>query len=262
MPTPRTDTPLKVYWQPGCSSCLKTKEFLSEHGVAFVSVNVLADPHGYAELEQLGLRNVPVVSRGREFVSGQILADVARIAGIKFEPKMLPVAELVAKQTLIQAATRRALARLPESQLGTMMPNRPRSYAQLVYHIFSIAEAFLDHEAGSPLTPSSYNRLPPPEMRSRAQLMAYGDWVGERLDSWWHGPAQRRDFNAPAEVYYGKISVHDYLERSCWHAGQHLRQLQLVLNKLGVPLDQPLTDQDFAGLPMPRNVWDDKLKFE
>jgi hypothetical protein len=36
--------PLKVYWQPGCSSCLRAKAFLAEHGIPFVSMNVLADP--------------------------------------------------------------------------------------------------------------------------------------------------------------------------------------------------------------------------
>ncbi len=32
---------IKAYWQPGCTSCLRMKEFLSKHGVPFVSVNVL-----------------------------------------------------------------------------------------------------------------------------------------------------------------------------------------------------------------------------
>ena len=34
---------LKVYWQPGCSSCLKTKEFLLANGMEFESINVLED---------------------------------------------------------------------------------------------------------------------------------------------------------------------------------------------------------------------------
>ena len=55
--------PLKVYWQPGCSSCLKTKEFLLEHGVAFQSVNVLEDDSGFEELRALGLKLVPIVAR-------------------------------------------------------------------------------------------------------------------------------------------------------------------------------------------------------
>lgn len=43
MSTTAQAAPLKVYWQPGCSSCLRTKEFLTKHGVPFVSVNVMAD---------------------------------------------------------------------------------------------------------------------------------------------------------------------------------------------------------------------------
>ena len=34
---------ISVYWQTGCTSCLRTKEFLTEHGVAFRSRNVLED---------------------------------------------------------------------------------------------------------------------------------------------------------------------------------------------------------------------------
>ena len=34
--------PLKVYWQPGCTGCLRMKEFLTKNGVEFISVNVLA----------------------------------------------------------------------------------------------------------------------------------------------------------------------------------------------------------------------------
>ena len=46
--------PLKVYWQPGCSSCLKTKEFLFDNGMKFDSINVLEDDRGFKELEALG----------------------------------------------------------------------------------------------------------------------------------------------------------------------------------------------------------------
>ena len=44
-----------------------------------------------------------------------------------------------------------------------MLPNRPRSYGQLVYHIFNIADAFLEHEMqGLPLREGAYNRVPAP----------------------------------------------------------------------------------------------------
>ena len=42
--------PLKVYWQPGCSSCLKTKEFLIENGMEFVSItNYMTNDYSYDE---------------------------------------------------------------------------------------------------------------------------------------------------------------------------------------------------------------------
>ena len=52
---------IKAYWQPGCTSCLRMKEFLGKHGVPFVSVNVLEDKNAFAELETLGIRSVPIV---------------------------------------------------------------------------------------------------------------------------------------------------------------------------------------------------------
>ena len=57
---------IKAYWQPGCTSCLRMKEFLTKHGVAFVSVNVLEDKDAFAELTALGIRSVPIVRRGSE----------------------------------------------------------------------------------------------------------------------------------------------------------------------------------------------------
>ena len=40
--------------------------------------------------------------------------------------------------------------------------------------------------------------------------------------------------------------------------GQHVRQLVMVLNLLGIEPDGPPTKETFAGLPMPDKVWDDE----
>jgi hypothetical protein len=37
--SPSEASVVKAYWQPGCTSCLRMKEFLTKHGVAFISVN-------------------------------------------------------------------------------------------------------------------------------------------------------------------------------------------------------------------------------
>ncbi len=136
---------LKVYWQPGCSSCLRTKEFLTKHGVPFMSINVLADREAFDDLARIGVRRVPIVRRGDDWVDGQILKDLARIAGIRWDgPALGRPADLVAQADTVLSCAQRLLATIPEDKLETLLPARPRSYRQLAAHIFQIIEVFLD----------------------------------------------------------------------------------------------------------------------
>jgi len=81
---------LRVYWRPGCSSCVKVKEFLSQLGVDYQSINVSATPEAMDELREMGVRTVPVVARGREYVFAQALEDVSRFLGKDVQMKRLP----------------------------------------------------------------------------------------------------------------------------------------------------------------------------
>jgi hypothetical protein len=236
------------------------KEFLAKHGVAFVSVNVLEDKLAYAELAELGIRSVPIVRRGADWANGQVLRDVARVAGIPWGgAQVLPPEELYRRLVTIQTAAQRLFNQVPEARMGDMLPNRPRSYAQLAYHIFNIADAFLEHEVqGLPLIEGAYGRVPPPEMRAQAQILDYGRDVLGRFDAWWARAGRTTDFTRKARVYYGDVSVHEFLERTTWHSGQHVRQLGMVLGLLGIEPDRPPGRDVFAGLPMPEKVWDDE----
>lgn len=251
---------IKAYWQPGCTSCLRMKEFLARHGVAFVSVNVIEDKDAFAELAMLGIRSVPIVRRGSNWANGQVLRDVARVAGIAWGgAQVLPAPELAARLIEIQTAAQRLFAQIPGDKLGRMLPHRPRSYSQLAYHIFNIVDALLEHEVqGLPLQEGAYGRVPPPEMDTQARILAYGQDVLRRFQAWWNGPGRTTDFSRKAHVYYGDVTLHDYLERTTWHSGQHVRQLVMVLDMLGIAPDRPPTKETFAGLPMPDKVWDDE----
>ena len=261
MPHTSPDTPaIKAYWQPGCTSCLRMKEFLTKHGVPFVSVNVLDDKDAFAELAELGVRSVPIVRRGSEWANGQVLRDVARVVGIAWSgAQMLPPDQLAARLVSIQQAAQRLFAQIPDDKLDHMLPHRPRSYAQLAYHTFNIADAFLEHEVqGVPLREGAYGRVPPPEMDSKAKILAYGADVLARFQAWWSGPGQTADFARKAGVYYGDVTLHEFLERTTWHSGQHVRQIMMVLDMLGIAPDRPIGQETFAGLPMPDKVWDDE----
>ena len=68
------------------------------------------------------------------------------------------------------------------------------------------------------------------------------------------------DFSVKADVYYGEQTLHQFLERSVAHFTHHTRQLQAVVQKLGLPTTDGLRREDLAGLPLPEDVYDDKVK--
>jgi len=251
-----TDDAIRVYWMTGCTSCLRTKEFLARHRVPFLSRNVLEDAAAYDELARFGLRRVPIVTQGDTYADGQVLRDVAQLVGVDMgAPQVLPVAELRKRQEAILAAALRYTAQLPADTLATLLPGRPRSHADLVFHIFNIADAFLEHERGIPLVFESYFRLPAPDAQDRAALIAYGEKISDGMEAWFSGPGRGREWTATADVYYGAQTLHEFLERTVWHSGQHTRQLIWVLEGLGIAPDGPLGAETFKGLPMPEEVW-------
>ena len=264
MTAPDVRAPLKVYWQPGCSSCLKTKEFLLANGVEFESINVLENEKGFQELDALGVRLVPIVARGKDWANGAVFRDVARVAGFEWGGhEMLAPEDMVERINGILSAAHRFTGQIAEDKLDTMLPGRPRSYRQLAYHIFQIPEVFLNRvELDAPYTYEALIGKLPPEIKTKDDLLNYGAGVQSRLNSWWETAGRETDFSQPGKVYYGDVTLLEVLERTGWHSGQHTRQLMLVLEKLGTAPAQPLTDADFASLPMPKNVWDNEIKWE
>ena len=264
MRAPGTETPLKVYWQPGCSSCLKTKEFLLANGVDFVSINVIDDENGFKELAVLGLKLVPIVARGMDWASGAVFRDVARVAGFEWRGHdMLSPAEMVDRINGILAGARRLAVQIPEVRLDDMLSGRPRSYRQLAYHVFNIVEVFLDRvERDAPYTYEALISILPDAMVTKGDLLDYTVGIQMRFRRWWETAGRDTDFDQPGKVYYGDVTLLEVLERTGWHSGQHTRQLALVVESLGLKPDGPLTAAEFAGLPMPNLVWDNEKTFD
>ena len=250
---------VSVYWQPGCTSCLRAKEFLTRHNIPFRSRNVLADDEAYQELARFGLKRVPIVSKGEAWVDGQSLKDIARLVGIRHtQTQQHPPADLVQRLLAVIDGATRYVGQLSQVDLETtVLPNRPRSLTQLSYHLFNVADAFVEHEEGTPLTFAAYCREPAPGTMTKDELLAYGAKVRGRLAEWWQTNERSRVWTAPADVYYAEQTIHDFLERTTWHAGQHTRQLMWMMSgKLGIAPDQPLGTETFGGLPMPDSIWD------
>jgi len=247
----------RVYWQPGCTSCLRTKEFLSRHGVPYDSINVRVTPGAMQELAAFGLRSVPAVSDGERAIYAQEIREVAAFVGIDFDQRPLPPEELVIRLDRILAAAERYLRQLPESRIDDRLPGRDRSWHDLGYHLFVIVQGFLDAARGGELTEAHFLRKPPSEIAGFGDCAEFGAGVRADLADWWQSVAHQ----LPAEVstYYGRQPGHTVLERSCWHVAQHVRQLMALLELAGVAPDQPLGPSELDGLPLPEKVWDSEI---
>jgi len=249
---------VRVFWQPGCTSCLRTKEFLTGHGVDYESINVHGNAAGMEELRKLGARSVPIVARGGEFVFAQSIADVVKFLDLKVKlHETLSPEALVGKIELVLTAAMRYVRQIPAEQLDKPFRNRMREIRILCHHVFRIPEAFVEAaEARKELTYESIMLPPAPEIRTGDDLAAYGASVLARVKAWWAACPDKAG-QAPFDTYFGRHTMQTVLERTAWHPAQHTRQLMLILDTLGIEPDRRLTAADLAGLPLPEKAWDD-----
>jgi len=251
------NTDLKVYWRPGCSSCVKVKEHLSQLGIEYESIDVAARPEAMQDLLAFGVKTVPVVARGGEFVFAQALEDVSRFVGRKFELSRLPPAALMEKWLTVLRAAQRHARQLPAAKLHERaVESRDRSIRDLAYHVYQIPDAFLQAvEDGVENLTAVYNAPPPADVKSADQIAAYGSRIEKKLDAWWGG-LRDKSCHRTVRTYYGERPLHELLERCTWHSAQHARQIIVVLERLGIEPQGRLTAADYDGLPMPKGLWE------
>ena len=251
------NTDLKVYWRPGCSSCVKVKEFLSQQGVAFESIDVSARPEAMNDLLAFGVKTVPVVARGGEYVFAQALEDVSRFIGKTVEFTRLPPEELMRKWLHVLRSAQRYARQIPAARMHERAtPGRDRSIGTLAYHVFQIPDAFLQAiENGVQNLAAVYDTPLPAHVTGTAQIAAYGETITKKLEAWWNALPDK-SCRQKVKTYYGERPLHELLERCTWHSAQHARQIISVLERFGVPPQAPLGAADYAGLPMPKGLWE------
>lgn len=217
---------------------------------------MLEDPAGLDELRRLGARSVPVLSRGDDYVFAQNIGHVVKFLGLnEATGPVLSPDQLIERIGRFLDAGIRMIPQMPDAKLATEVPNRPRSYRVLAHHIFRIPETFLEVAHGATLTYENLTARPPDAMVGNAGITAYGMDVRARLAAWWAAKPDKTGRD-PVQTYYGPQILHEYLERTTWHVGQHVRQWVMLLGMAGIAADRPPGEADFANLPMPSQVWD------
>jgi len=222
-------------------------------------VDVLNEPQGRERLLKLGVRNVPVVAKGGQYVFGQNLEDVAEFVGLHGTGHTpLPPEKLIEKWILVLRAAQRYVRQLPDRSLNErVIENRDRSIRLLAHHLFRIGEAFLETAIDGVEYAVQHANVPPKDgtFLTGDEIARYGETVIARLRKWWDGLVDK-SLSRKVKTFYGMQPMHVVFERSTWHSAQHARQLIHILERYGIEPERRLTPDDLAGLPLPERLFE------
>jgi hypothetical protein len=216
---------------------------------------VQADPAANEELKRFHIPRVPAIVFGDRAVHGWNPKGYAELLGVDYNPdvKLAPTV-LAARLDRILASTEALLRVMPDAHMEWTPPERKRPLADLGFHVFRLSLGFVEGIDSLRYPASVHEELAPPQMRSGEGLARYGALVRARISGWFQG-AGGDEFGRTVEAYWGPIGGHDFLERTTWHAAQHLRQLYVLASRLGVTPPGPEPVDAYKDLPMPKAIW-------
>ena len=262
-----SEPPVEAYWVPGCSACLRMKEFLEKHDVPFEAVNLAEQPERYVRVRSVGL-TAPAVLRGDKGVPGMDLVGIAALVEIDYEPpKILSARALKDRYDDINEALQRLAAQIPVEGLEYKSPDRDRSMRELIAHAGSAIQEFLHATEVDAYVYGNGNGENGAfrarfalggqvgETGTRQELVEYVRRMKTEFTTWWETVGYDDQLDRVVGTPFGHVTLHEILERAVWHTAQHTRQVQYFLqDRLGVDVQDPLTADHLRGLPLPEGI--------
>jgi DinB superfamily len=216
---------------------------------------VQADTVAREEMVRRGIPRPPGVAFGDRVVHGWNPEAYAALLGVDYRAaKRFTPAELSSRLDRVLEAAQNLTERFDARQMDHVPPERKRTLRDLAYHVFRLSLGFVDAVDRAELPESVYEERAPGELVTGGDVARYGALVRARLSGWFQG-AGTDEFTRTVQTYYGPQAADDLLERTTWHAGQHLRQLYVLAERLGVTPPAPIPMDALAGLPLPDALW-------
>ena len=212
-------------------------------------------PSAHDELKRLGVPRVPAVAVGDRAVHGWNPAGYAELVGVDYRPAIkLSPAVLAARLDRILGATEALVRRIPDDRMEWTPPERKRPLADLGFHVFRLSLGFIEGADRATFPETVHTETAPSDLRTGDALARYGALVRARLSGWFAG-AGGDEFAQVVETYWGPVVAHDLLERTTWHAAQHLRQLYILAARLNITPETPEPVDAYKDLPLPSAIW-------
>ena len=210
-----------------------------------------------AELDALGLHNVPVTVVGDRAVSGFNRDELAQLFHLSDnKEKQLADARFFGTLDKILGAAIQAARQVPPDHFMWTTPDRDRPLKVFCYHIFADPNHVLAAIASQKYDGSfklTYGEDSAP-LKDMQAVAKYGEETRTRLREA-SGKLTQEELSRTIDGYAGRTNGHELLHQVLSHTAHHLRQLYEMLRMVGVEPDSPLKPGDFEGIPMPNELW-------
>jgi len=198
---------------------------------------------------------VPAVVVGDRAVHGWNPAGYAELVGVDYRPAIKLSPKVLAERLDRILATTEALVReIPDERMEWTPPERNRPLADLGFHVFRLSLGFVEGVDRATFPETVHTEKAPADLRSGDAVARYGALVRARLSGWFAG-AGGDEFTQTVETYWGPVVAHDLLERTTWHAAQHMRQLYILAARIDVKPPTPEPTELYKDLPLPAAIW-------
>jgi uncharacterized damage-inducible protein DinB len=218
---------------------------------------VATDEAAQAYLHSRGITALPVtIIDGDEVIIGYYPKKLIPALKLDIEVDLSGKTRWLAeKYDTVLGATLRAIGQLSDEQLQQRLPWRERwTLRDLLMHVLSFPElAWLSHRHGSMSTEdmrASDTRLR--DVRTSEAMAAYGDGVRQQIIAFLQGNDTAAFERVVPAHYGGEVTVLELLTIILSHSTHHLKQTYwFIANELGIPLVNPVTDEDLEGIATP-----------
>jgi hypothetical protein len=198
---------------------------------------------------------VPAVIHEGRIAHGWNPAAYATLLGVPYaDSTRLPPRVLAGRLDRILECNEALMRATADEHFAWKPPERDRTVGNLGFHVFRLALAFIDGMDRGEFPEGWLQESIPADLDSGPAVARYGALVRGRIAGWFDGAADD-EFARIVKVYYGPQSGHDLLERTTWHAAQHLRQLFHLADRRAIPTPGRLPTELFEGLPLPKEMW-------
>jgi uncharacterized damage-inducible protein DinB len=206
-------------------------------------------------MERLGVPRPPAVVVGDQVVHGWNPGGYAALLGVDYRAgARLAPPVLAARLDRVLESAQRLVERFDAGRMSHVPPERKRTVRDLAFHVYRVALSFIDAVDRGELPETWFEERAPADLVSGPDVARYGALVRARITGWFQG-AGADEYSRTVVTYYGAQAADDLLERTVWHAGQHLRQLYVLAERLGVTPPAPLPMDALEGLPLPDAIW-------